>query len=107
MATALITCTTPRSMPTEAATAWLERRAEHLRRAAPVEEVTIHELRPRLSDPVWLLHVVLHPDRDREWEQLLDDLVRDGRRLGMRPTVRIHEPLLQTSTTQPELQRAA
>jgi hypothetical protein len=107
MAAAFITCTTPRSMSSEDATAWLERRAEHLRGTPQVDEVTVRELRPRRREPVWLVHVVLHSDPDGHWHELLGDLVRDLRWLGMRPTVSIDERSLQTPATPAELLRAA
>src|SRR6185312_7986967 len=52
MAAAFITCSPPRAMATEAATAWLERRAELLRDGQAVEEVTLRELRPSHQDIV-------------------------------------------------------
>jgi len=91
MAAAFITCTTPRSMATDDALAWLERRAEQMRRAEPVERVTVCELRPRRRDPIWLVHVVLQSDESEEWQLLFGDLTRDLCRLGMRPTIRIDE----------------
>lgn len=106
MASALITCTTPRSMATEDAMAWLERRAEQLRRAEPVEDITVRELRPRRGNPVWLVHVVLRSDDTEEWEWLLANLTRDLRRLGMRPTIRIDERRREIAAER-ELLRAA
>jgi hypothetical protein len=107
MAAAFITCTTPRSMAAHDAMAWLERRADVLRGAEPVDEITVRELTPRGRDPVWLMHVVLGSDQDRRWEQLLRDLVGDLRRLGMRPTVCIDERSRESATAQHEVQHVA
>jgi hypothetical protein len=103
MAAAFITCSPPRAMATEAATAWLERRAELLRDAQAVEEVTLRELRPRHQDIVWLLHVRMGSHASRDWNRLLGELVRDLRRLGMQPTVCIDERPREPGTAQPEL----
>ena len=51
MATALITCTTPRSMTPARAAAWLEQQADSLRDAGSVAEVTLRELRPSGGHP--------------------------------------------------------
>lgn len=107
MAAAFITCTTPRSMAAHDAMAWLQRRANVLRGAEPVEEITVRELTPRGRDPAWLMHMVLGSDEDRDWEQLLGDLVGDLRRLGMRPTVCIDERSREAATAQRDVQRAA
>lgn len=106
MAAAFITCTTPRAMRDEHASAWLERRAEDMRGTEPVEEVSVRELRPRRRDPVWLVHLVLGAPRE-DWEELVGDLVRDLRRLGMRPTFCIDERSSERATERLELQRAA
>jgi hypothetical protein len=68
-------------MTTEDATAWLERRADQLRSAEPVEKVTVRELRPRRRSPVWLVHVMLRSHKSDDWRQLLEDLARDLRRV--------------------------
>jgi hypothetical protein len=100
MAAAFITCTTPRSMAANDAMAWLQRRANVLRGAEPGEEITVRELTPRGRDPVWLMHVVVDSDEDRNWEPLLGDLVGDLRRLGMRPTVCIDKRSREAATAQ-------
>lgn len=106
MAAAFITCTTPRAMRDEHASAWLERRAEDMRGTEPVEEVSVRELRPRRRDPVWLVQLVLGAPRE-DWEELVGDLVRDLRRLGMRPTICIDERPSERATEGLELQHAA
>jgi hypothetical protein len=98
-AAAFITCPTPRSMAARDAIGWLQRRADILRAVEPVEDITVRELRPRGRDPVWLMHIVLGSDEDRDWEQqLLGDLVGDLRRLGTRPTVCIDERSTEAAT---------
>jgi hypothetical protein len=106
MAAAFITCTTPRSMATEHASAWLRRRAKTLAAEDPIEEVTVRELRPRGRDSVWLVHVVTGSDENDDWEPLLRALVAELRRLGMRPTVVIDERRVP-ATAPLEVQRAA
>jgi hypothetical protein len=53
------------------------------------------------------MHIVLGSDEDRDWEQLLGDLVGDLRRLGTRPTVCIDERSTEAATGQRDVQRAA
>jgi hypothetical protein len=74
-------------MATEHASAWLRRRARTLADEEPIDEVTVQELRPRGRDSIWLVHLTTHPDETDDWEALLQELVTDLRRLGMRPTV--------------------
>lgn len=107
MAAAFITCAAPRSMTTEHATAWLERRARTLRAADQVEEVTVRELRPRGRDSVWLLHVVLRADENDDWNRLLGELVTDLRRLGMRPIAVVDERSKDVTTGQAEVEHVA
>ena len=106
MGAAFITCIPPRSMGPAAAVAWLERRAQVLRLAPQVDDVTVRELRPRQRDPVWLIHVLLGSDGSRDWNSLLGQLVRDLRRLGMQPTVCIDERSRETAPGHAELQPA-
>jgi hypothetical protein len=101
MAAAFITCSPSRSMAGNAASAWLERRAELLGDMQAVEEVTVRELRPRRGDPVWLLHVLTDSDARGDWNRLLGEIVRDLRRLGMEPTVCIDERPKQAVLVQP------
>lgn len=107
MAAAFITCTTPRSMSTEDATAWLERRAERLRRAEPAVDISVRELRPRRRDPVWLLHVAGDTGGDPGWDEFLAGIIRDLRRLGMRPTVSVAKRPRERVAERSELARAA
>jgi hypothetical protein len=51
--------------------------------------------------------LVLGSDEDRDWEQLLGDLVGDLRPLGMRPMVCIDERSREAATAQADVQRAA
>jgi hypothetical protein len=107
MATALITCTTPRSMTAERAAAWLERQADSLRDADSVEDVTVRELRPRGGHPVWLLRAAVASDEPVDWEPLLGGLMRGLRHLGMEPTVCIDERQAELAAPRDALLHAA
>lgn len=86
-----ITCTPPRSMAPRHATECLERHADDLRKADPVQQVILRELRPRSRDLVWLLHAVCAPDAASQWEELFGALVSELRALEMDPTICIDE----------------
>jgi hypothetical protein len=107
MATALITCTTPRSMTTERAAAWLEHQADSLRVADSVDEVTLRALRPSDGHPVWLLRAAVGSDEPVDWEPLLGGLMRGLRHLGMEPTVCIDERRAPVAAPRRELLSAA
>jgi hypothetical protein len=93
-------------MSSESALAWLERRAEHLRAAESVVQVTVRQLRPRRRDPVWLMQVVLDSGGAPAGD-LLGDLVRDLGSLGTRPTICIDERPRDGAQARPELAHVA
>jgi hypothetical protein len=107
MATALITCTTPRSMTAERAAAWLEHQADSLRDADSVEAVTLSELRPSGGHPVWLLRAAVDSNEPVDWEPLLGGLMRGLRHLGMEPTVCIDERRAEVAAPRHALLHAA
>jgi hypothetical protein len=107
MAAVFITCSKPGSMGPEDATGWLHDRATLLRRAEPVEQVTVRELTPSGRDSLWLVHVMLSSDDDDRWEALVGELVRDLRRLGTRPSVVVDERSGEAATVPAEIERAA